>query len=515
MKRFHLVLRFMAVLIMTVLMMSVSAFADPARFLNEDNNREYHWQHLQMHIGSTSCLASGNYIKVRPEAGSSHVIGHLEKADVFRLDDVWAGWARITVIYHADTSPDSYVGLSGWVNADYVECQCSREEYYSGRPRRTYSLAAVSVRSAKLRELPSRGSPNHATILQGERVQVLGEYIGNDNYIWYRVRYGEKAGFLRADMVEILETGIPETGMAAAQSSGGRGYQSGTSGGSGWGDPAVSGSSGGSGWGDPAVSGSSGGSGWGDPAGSGSSSGSGWGDPAVSGSSGGRGDPAVSGSSGGSGDPAATASSGSSGYPEGSWQKVYHDFILGRQYRVRQADVGDPDLYEDVFGNIYDASAYGSIAFGLFDMDGDGNPELIADNGYPDGGFTATYVYSVTGGELDYIGSIGSRAGGPYIITMGNYSGIVTRAGNMGYFLTEYTEMLVNGALYTEEVYAEDYNDPDAEDGIRETPMVEVLTSNENLYEVIHSGALKDIARYRAEIANESNWNSFLRSAGN
>ena len=185
MKRFL----FAILVIIILVVLSVAVKADPARFLNKDKNSDYHWRHLLQHIGSQNCMASGNYIKVRPDAGSNKVIGHLEKADSFSLDDVQDGWAKITVLFHAKTSPDSYVGLSGWVNADYVECQCSSDEYYSGPARTTYALATVSAKTANLREEPTKSSPNHAKIKKGEQVEVLGEYTGKDKKTWYRVGY--------------------------------------------------------------------------------------------------------------------------------------------------------------------------------------------------------------------------------------------------------------------------------------------------------------------------------------
>lgn len=206
--------RFLAILMAVMLsMLATVAAADPARFLKSDKNADYHWRHLQQHIGSQNCMVSGNYIKIRPEAGSDRAIGHLEKADAFTLDDIQNGWAKITVVFHAGTSPDSRVGMAGWVNADYVECQCSSDEYYNGPARTTYSLATVTAKTGNLREEPTKGAPNHAKIKQGEQVEVLGEYTGKDKKTWYRVRYGEKVGFLRSDMVEITQTGIPEASV--------------------------------------------------------------------------------------------------------------------------------------------------------------------------------------------------------------------------------------------------------------------------------------------------------------
>lgn len=425
-----------------LVMLATVAGADPARFLNQDKNPEYHWRHLQQHVGTQNCMVSGNYIKVRPDAGSKKVIGHLEKADAFTLDAVQDGWAKITVVYHAETSPDSYTGLSGWVNADYVECPCSSDEYYNGPARITYSLATVTSQTGNLREEPTKSAPNHARIQRGEQVEVLSEYTGKDNRIWYRVRYGMKVGFLRADMVEITQSGIPEAVVSPADQTIGINI-----------DPDFS-------------------------------------DSLFN----------------------STSQNDNSDTDKSAWQDVYHDFILNRKYRVSQAYADDPALYADIFGNVYDTSSYSSIGFGLHDIDQDGIPELIADNGYPDGGWSETHIYTCRNGQIHYLGSVSDRAGGPCITNLPDYPGVITSSGNMGYFSTEYTVLLQNGVLHSEIVFSEDYNDPAEEGGWLEKPIIEIVTADEQLYQVIHDGTLVDIAWYKEADASESTWPSFIAS---
>ena len=156
------------------------ALADPARFLNEDGNQTYHSEHLLLHVGSQNCKVSGNYIKVRDATGSNIVLGHLEQSDSFTLNSLNGSWANITVTYSAKTSPDSYVGLSGWVDANYIECPCSYSEYYYGPAHTAYSLAVVLQNNTNLREGASKGSVSLAKINQGEQVEVLSDYTGKD-----------------------------------------------------------------------------------------------------------------------------------------------------------------------------------------------------------------------------------------------------------------------------------------------------------------------------------------------
>lgn len=106
-----------------------SVWAEKARSISSDADSAYHAEHLQKHLGETSCHATGNYIKTRSEANK--VIGHLEQADAFTLLNVKNGRAQIEVLDSAQTSPDSWVGMTGWVNSDYIDCNCSVEAYYS------------------------------------------------------------------------------------------------------------------------------------------------------------------------------------------------------------------------------------------------------------------------------------------------------------------------------------------------------------------------------------------------
>ena len=57
------------------------------------------------------------------------VVGHLEQADQFQLLDIQKGWVKIKVTYSDKTSPDSHKGMTGWLNADYVDCYCDAGEY--------------------------------------------------------------------------------------------------------------------------------------------------------------------------------------------------------------------------------------------------------------------------------------------------------------------------------------------------------------------------------------------------
>lgn len=114
-----------------ILLLSSSALADKARFIDDDADSIYHANHLKQHEDVEGLACTGNYVKVRAEAGGkSEVLGHLEQADAFILLEMSETWACIQVTRAASTSPDSWDGLYGWVNADYIQCLCSEEDFY-------------------------------------------------------------------------------------------------------------------------------------------------------------------------------------------------------------------------------------------------------------------------------------------------------------------------------------------------------------------------------------------------
>ena len=126
MKKFFLL--FLSILL---ILCCKAAFAAKARSISSDADSAYHAEHLKNHLGETTCHGTGNYIKTRNKANGNKVIGHLEQADEFILLDVKNGWAQIEVVYSDKTSPDSWEGMSGWVNSDYVDCDCSATKYHS------------------------------------------------------------------------------------------------------------------------------------------------------------------------------------------------------------------------------------------------------------------------------------------------------------------------------------------------------------------------------------------------
>lgn len=135
-----------SVLLLTILFMilCVSALAAKARSISSEADSAYHEEHLKRHIGESSCFATGNYIKAYNTAGGSKVTGHLEQADKFILLDIKNGQVQIEVILSDKTSPDSWIGMSGWVNADYVDCGCDSAKYFTTSYPNSISTSTLS-----------------------------------------------------------------------------------------------------------------------------------------------------------------------------------------------------------------------------------------------------------------------------------------------------------------------------------------------------------------------------------
>ena len=211
-----------AALAILLILSGSAASAEKARFVSEPGGSGMHAAHLALHIGSDWCRCSGNYVQVRQAPGGGVSYGHLEQADSFTLLQMNGNWACIYVIYAAATSPDSYVGLTGWINADYVECPCTRQEYQYGT---LHALQHGSVRlnSTNVRETTSGGSRVVAKVHAGDIVTVVSPYTFSDNRTWYSVRLGNgQRGFIRGDLVNLLGDFFYEA-FGAAQGTGGAG----------------------------------------------------------------------------------------------------------------------------------------------------------------------------------------------------------------------------------------------------------------------------------------------------
>ena len=192
-----------AALLAVLLLCAAQGSAARARYLSSDGDTAFHTRHLSMHIGDESCRACGNYLKVRRSAsGNGAVVGHVEQADLLRLLSLEGNWARISVLYSADTSPDSWPGLTGYVDASYLECGCEERAYYGGYTDAVQGGEILSG-GVNLRELPTMSSRSLGKCTRSERVRVLGRYVSG-SYTFYRVvRYSGQNGFVSGEYLSL------------------------------------------------------------------------------------------------------------------------------------------------------------------------------------------------------------------------------------------------------------------------------------------------------------------------
>ena len=79
--------RLLAFLFALMITSTSTAFAAKARSIDSDADSSFHAKHLLLHIGDSSCHATGNYIKTRSQSNKDKVIGHLEQTKIRFADD--------------------------------------------------------------------------------------------------------------------------------------------------------------------------------------------------------------------------------------------------------------------------------------------------------------------------------------------------------------------------------------------------------------------------------------------
>ncbi|WP_102409811.1 hypothetical protein [Beduinella massiliensis] len=120
------------ILTILVLAFALDAGAEKARGIETKADSINHAQHLERHVYAEDLACTGNYVKVRTKVQGADVRGHLEQADCFMLLEISGNWARIRVTQADSSSPDSWAGMEGWVDTDYIDCACGAEAYEDG-----------------------------------------------------------------------------------------------------------------------------------------------------------------------------------------------------------------------------------------------------------------------------------------------------------------------------------------------------------------------------------------------
>ena len=123
------------------------------------------------------------------------------------------------------------------------------------------------------------------------------------------------------------------------------------------------------------------------------------------------------------------------------WSAIYEDFVMNEKYLDRTRTVsenGNTHTEEAYFSPAGPEDDSDSIAFGLYDMDRDGVPELICRNGADSEAERTNHAYTVIDGGIGYIGSMGSRGSWLYYCPDAPYQGLFCTDGAGGEIVTEY-----------------------------------------------------------------------------
>jgi len=71
------------------------------------------------------------------------------------------------------------------------------------------SQGKITVRSAKIRKEPSTSSETVGGTKMDDVVNVISQVQGSDGYAWYQVTYGNLTGYIRSDLMKIVDNSTP------------------------------------------------------------------------------------------------------------------------------------------------------------------------------------------------------------------------------------------------------------------------------------------------------------------
>lgn len=188
-----------------------------------------------------------------------------------------------------------------------------------------------------------------------------------------------------------------------------------------------------------------------------------------------------------------------------SWSDAYYDFILGGKYmNWRGPGLGKEEkFYED---------SYMPVQFGLYDMNRDGIPELLAggngamaDNCY--------HVFTYVNGKLQFCGNVGFRECRIWVVSDSNYPGVFCHEGKDDISVTIYYTLINNNTIIKEPVWKWEYKFILREDETIDISAPPVsLTKNMDLYRVAFSHDIWKLLRYTRKQIQSMGWDAFLSS---
>lgn len=182
----------------------------------------------------------------------------------------------------------------------------------------------------------------------------------------------------------------------------------------------------------------------------------------------------------------------------GDWSSVFRAFVMEGQYR-----------YDGMF--VTDMG--GEAAFALYDMDGNGVPELLMSNGDESMAGKTNLVYAYIGGRAEYAGDAGFRESEMQYYPGSPYPGLFCMDGNMGYYQTEYYTLVNGSAINQEDVVAYQYYPEDDPYTWLEEPIVQPLTGDDALYALVTGGMQPEtLTMYTvAQINAMGGWDAFAQ----
>lgn len=122
------------------------------------------------------------------------------------------------------------------------------------------------------------------------------------------------------------------------------------------------------------------------------------------------------------------------------WSDAYKDFLLNEKFM-------DSDEYKFFEGELFETDI-DSIYIGMYDVSGDGVPELFMSNQCGYFADATNYVFTVENGEVRYIGNAGSRAIWLDIDVTGAYPGVFCLSGSYGVYHCDYYTVRDNNVLW-------------------------------------------------------------------
>ena len=120
-----------------------------------------------------------------------------------------------------------------------------------------------------------------------------------------------------------------------------------------------------------------------------------------------------------------------------TWSEVYENFVLNQEYLQS--------------GLNFNSDAYTQPRFSLYDLDQNGEPELLVFNGGPSLAASTDYVFTCVSGNIKYVGNVGYRGCNLYYYEGSSYPGLFCSDGNNGVIRTTYYEMR-NGSIASQDL---------------------------------------------------------------